>query len=279
MTRFHAYSAMVVAAAVCLGLATVQADASIMLRDANSIAQFDLASARGLHSWTVDGNEYMYQQWFWYRLGPNGPESSIDTLTLDDEPVLTDMNHDPDRYVDTLYARYLGAGFTVELWFILAGGAEGSGVSGLGEIIRITNTGSQNLDFHFFQYADFNLSDNNDTLEITGGDATIAGNTAHQTAPDVMVAETVVTPRPSRHQVGLDGEILALLDDAGPTVLDNDRGPVTGDAAWGFEWDRVIRPGGTVLISKGKNITPEPATLALMGGGAVMVLIARRRRS
>ncbi|HUU10700.1 MAG TPA: PEP-CTERM sorting domain-containing protein [Phycisphaerae bacterium] len=279
MTRFHAYSAMVVAAAVCLGLATVQADASIMLRDANSIAQFDLASARGLHSWTVDGNEYMYQQWFWYRLGANGPESSIDTLTLDGTPVLTDMNHDPDNYVDTLYARYVGEGFRVELWFILAGGAVGSGVSDLGEIIRITNTGSQNLDFHFFQYADFNLSDNNDTLEITGGNDTIAGNTAHQTAPDVMVAETVVTPRPSRHQVGLDGEILALLDNAGPTVLDNDRGPVTGDAAWGFQWDRVIRPGGTVLISKDKNITPEPATLALMGGGAIVALVARRRRS
>lgn len=279
MTRFHAYSAMVVAAAVCLGLATLQADASIMLRDANSIALFDLASASGLHSWTVDGNEYMYQQWFWYRAGPNGPESSIDTLRLDGDPVMTDMNHDPDHYEDTLYARYLGAGFKVELWFILAGGAQGSGVSDLGEIIRITNTGSQNLDFHFFQYADFDLSDNNDTLEITGGDGTLAGNTAHQTAPGAMVAETVVTPRPSRHQVGLDGEILGLLDDNDPTVLDNDRGPVTGNAAWGFEWDRVIRPGGTLLISKDKNITPEPATLALMGGGAAVVLIARRRRS
>ena len=275
MTRSRNVLTLVAVTVASIAMAA-PAMASVMLYDANSVTEFDLESPMGLSSWRVDGREYMYQQWFWYRLGNTGGETSVDSLTLDGSPILSDLNNDGKN--DTLYTRYLGDGFKVELWFILAGGPPGSGASDLGEIIRVTNTGSQSLDFHFFQYADFDLSDQNDTIVITGGTDLTAGNTAHQTAPGAEVAETVVTPRPSSHQVGLDGNLLALLEDDNPTALTGESGPVTGNASWAFQWDKVLAPGRTLLISKDKNITPEPATLALMGGGVAAVLVVRRRR-
>ena len=277
MTRSRKHLTVVAATLACVCMAATPAAAGVlMLSDANSIASFDLESSAGLHSWLVDGTGHMYQQWFWFRLGDADGEASISTLTLDAPPVLSDLNADGQN--DTVYARYLGAGLRCELWFILAGGGAGSGASDLGEIIRITNVSGSNLDLHFFQYADFNLSASGDTLEITGGDALLAGNTAHQTAPGLRVAETVVTPRPSGHQAGLAPDILGLLEDGSPTTLDNNSGPVTGDVAWMFQWDKVLAPGRTLLISKDKNIIPEPATLALMGGGLATVLVLRRRR-
>lgn len=276
MTRARNYLTLVAVTVASIAVAATPAAAFVTLSDANSVTLLDLGSPRGLYSWLVDGREHLSQQWFWYRIGDTDPETSIHNLTLDDS-VLSDLNN--DAHDDTLYARYLGTGLKMELWFILAGGAPGSGASDLGEIIRITNTGNEALDFHFFQYADFDLSDSSDTIEITGGTDVMAGNTAHQTAPGVRVAETVVTPRPIQHQVGLDGDILGLLDDTEATTLTGTSGPVTGNASWAFQWDKVLAPGRTLLISKDKNIIPEPATLALMGSGVAAALIVRRKRS
>jgi len=275
MTRTRNYLTLVAVTVASIAVAATPAAASVTLLDANSVTSFDLGSPRGLYSWLVDGREHIGQQWFWYRIGDTDPETSIDGLALDDS-VLSDLNNDGQE--DTLYVRYLGTGLKMELWFILAGGAPGSGASDIAEIIRITNTGDLSLDFHFFQYADFDLSGDNDTIEITGGTAVMAGNTAHQTAPGACVAETVATLRPSQHQVGLDGDILGLFDDTVATTLTGTSGPVTGDASWAFQWDKVLAPGNTLLISKDKNITPEPATLALMGSGVAAVLVVRRRR-
>ena len=258
--------------AVCLVVAA-PASASVMLQDANSKAYFDVSSSAGLYEWLVDGTNHMFQQWFWYRVGPAGGEQPISALTLDGGPLVTDTNN--DGFADTLYTRYLGAGFTIDLWYILAGGAPGSGTSDIGEIIRITNTSATaSLDFHFFQYADFNLNGTpgDDTIDILGG------NTAYQADPTAYVAETVVTPKPSHFEAALVPAILNLLSDGNPTTLSDIPSAGPGDVAWAFEWDKEIAPGRTLLISKDKNIVPEPATMALMGTGLVIALVVRRKR-
>lgn len=276
MIRLAYRLAWVVTMGMCLGLATGPAVAGVMLTDANSTASFNLGGEPGqlgMYSWTVDGVNHMYQQWFWYRVGPSGGEESIDALTLEGGPLTSDTNG--DGAMDTLYTRYVGAGFRIDLWYILVGGAPGSGASDIGEIIRITNTSKTDaLDFHFFQYADFDLNGDgtNDTVEITGG------NTAHQSSPTAYVAETVVTPRPSHYEAGIFPDTLDSLMDAVPTTFSDDGGPKTGDATWAFEWDKVIDPERTLLISKDKNMTPEPATMALVGVGFVVALARKRRR-
>jgi hypothetical protein len=245
--------------------------ADVILEDANSTLVFDLESAAGMGSWTVDGVDHMERQWFWYRLGASGGESSIDTLSLDFFQA-TDTNADGQD--DMLRATYTGQGFRVDLGFKLTGGEAGSGTAGLLEIMGITNTGSESLDFHFFQYTDFDLGGDGSDDVVT----ILSGNSAAQQVDGCFVAEVVQTPRPSHYEAGLAPDLLAALQDDTLTTLGDLGGPVRGNGAWTFEWDKDLQPGDTLLISTGKNVIPEPATWAILGLGGVLMAFRRRRR-
>src|SRR5437762_221264 len=75
--RFQkAFSAGLIASALVFqGQAQV-----VTLTDNNSVAQIDTASQAGMFNWSVDGQNQLTQQWFWYRIG-NTPEKSIDTIS------------------------------------------------------------------------------------------------------------------------------------------------------------------------------------------------------
>src|SRR3989442_15907678 len=53
----------------------------ITLSDNNSHAQIDPTSQAGMSNWFVDGQNQLQQQWFWYRIGNLGGESSINTIS------------------------------------------------------------------------------------------------------------------------------------------------------------------------------------------------------
>ena len=239
----------------------------------NSVARFDLESQDGFFDWVVDGRDNLRKQWFWYRVGSTGPEQSLDTLPLAAPPKISDGDLDPGQ--ERVVAKYQGAGFTVGLDFVLTGGPIGSGASDLMEVITIQNTGGETLDFHFFQYVDFNLRGDADDLsaEIRGG------NTAIQTDVGAALSETVVTWAPDRCQVDLYDAILDMLTDADDDQLNDDPGPAgPGDLTWGFQWDIDLAPGDTFIISKDKNLVPEPAGLAMLGLGGLALMIRRRRK-
>jgi len=261
---------------VGLGVAVSPTGAAITLEDANSTAVWDLDSSAGQTDWTVDGVDHMTQQWFWYRVGSEGSdrEYSIDTLTRG-TPDTMDTNGSGKN--NLLFVEYTSAApsFTVSLTFILTGGTDGSGNSDIMEVIKVVNTGSDPLDFHLFQYCDFDLNEtpDDDTVRISGG------NTANQTDPDHVVTETVATFKPDHFAVGEQPDIRNLLEDAAPTTLGDDAGPLGPEnVTWAFQWDKTIAAGGSLLISKDKNVTPEPATLGLMGVGLAFAVYARVRR-
>ena len=258
------------AAVIAAGLLAQTAAASVMLTDQNATAVFDLASPAGLNSWTIDGIEQLKRQWFWYRVGPSGPEQSIDSLTLGASHT-ADTNMDGSD--DGLFVTYAGAGFQIDLTFLLMGGSAGSRTSDLFENIRITNTGGATLDFHFFQYVDFDLGGDGSSNSTT----ILDGSTAYQTAGGLYLSETVVGPSPSRYQADFADTLFSDLTDAYPSVLSNNAGPVTGDTAWAFEWDKELKSGQSLIISKDKNVVPEPVTMALLGAGAVWLIVLRRR--
>jgi hypothetical protein len=246
------------------------------LEDGNSRVHFDTINPGnrvGMDSWQVDGTEMLFNQWFWYRVGSAGPEQRINSLTEVNAGVFN-SNFDPRP--DTFTVLYGGVGFEMELSFRLQGGSAGSGVSDVAEQIRITNTGSTALPFHFFQYCDFDLLNDiqDDFVQILGGPQ----NTVQQGDAGYLTTETVVSPQPVRFEVNTYANTINRLDDASPDTLNGTAalGPPRADYTWAFEWEFLLAPGSSYIISKDKNIIPAPGTAALLALAGLG--LARRRR-
>ncbi len=268
--------AMTLAAVLCV-VGPASADL-VTLNDLNSTVEIDTSGvSAGVYSWLVDSAEQLSDQSFWYRVGDAGGEANIGTLT---QSAIKINNANLNAGNEQLLVLYTGAGFTVTVNLTLTGGAAGSLTSDLLEVIAIANTSGEPLDFHFFQYADFDLDGTADldAAEISGG------NTARQNEGGV-IAESVDAPTPSHYEVGLVTDTPNILDrllDGNPTTLGDLAGPVNGDAAWAFQWDRLIPVGGTLIISKDKHISetefvPEPATMGLLALGGLSLLAAAIR--
>jgi hypothetical protein len=260
--------------AVCLGLTDIAAQRSsaalLTLIDDNSSADFDTSTPSNNYNWFVDNTDILAQQAFWYRIGNAGPEQSVHTLPIGVQGT-TDANFDGTP--DVLFVRYNGNGFRIETRYSLDGGLPGSGTSDMGEQISISNLTSSPLDFHFYQYADFDLSAA-DTVVFTNS------NAVDQVGGALRMSETIVTPVPSHREAAFFPVTLNKLNDGLPTTLSDNAGAGAGDVTWAFQWDVMIPPSSTFLISKDKLITriPEPASIALLSVGAAFCGGLRRSR-
>ena len=241
------------------------------LIDDNSTVQIQDSSS-GISSWVVDGTDNLFQQWFWYRIGGAGGESSVDTLGA---PVVDDDDGD-----GILGLTYANGTISVELDFTLGGGQVGSGVADLGEVITINNTTSETLVLHFFQYVDFDLGSDasDDWVQV------VNPWVVQQTDGQANISETVVTPDAILHEVGIKPATLNRLLDTLPTTLDGSSGLLgPANVTWAFQWDFTLNPAGeqdsSFVISKNKRIViPEPATLFVMLAAGLPMLLRNRRR-
>ena len=151
----------------------------------------------------------------------------------------------------------------------------------MGEQISITNTQASPLDFHFFQYADFDLGAADSTVFTNA-------NSVRQFSPGSELTETVVTPVPAHRESAFFPVTLNKLNDGLPTNL-SDAPPIgtvfgAGDVTWAYQWDVLLQPGQTFQISKDKNLSagpqvPEPTACSLLGLAAGMLLARRQKRS
>ncbi len=246
------------------------------LNDNNAQVTIGVDDNFGMGQWIVDGVSQMNQQQFWYRNGNSGGEKPISALNLlnEDQPAANLLN-----------VLYGNSAFTIEINYTLTGGANGSGYATIGEQIKITNLSANPLDFHFFQYVDFDLggSDAGDTLYLNQN---LQGlfDAVYQNKGSFYFADEIISPGADRGQVNEQSAGLVLLhslNNNSPTTLNNYVGPVTGDAAWAIQWDPVIPVGGyfQIAISKSAYLVPipEPSALAIISLGGM--LLAMRRSS
>lgn len=290
-------AAITVFSALSMGQARA---AIITLEDGNSTAIFHTEATDGgtlgLNTWSLDdGNDqvdHMFQQWFWHRVGSHTREWAIDGTGPLVHLNSTSMDLDGDLNDEFLISNYSDTEsvltpeqYSVQLRYLLTGGTLSSHASDIVEVIRVKNLGTSPMEFHLFQFVDFDLNEtiSDDRLILTGTPI----NTATQSDPINIIGETVVTPPPSRYQVAPFSDIRDELEDLDIDDLTNTVGPIVGDATWAFQWDfsgtLVIPPGGTAIISKDKNIRPgdggiipEPSS-ALLASIGVAFLYFRRR--
>jgi len=275
MTRGKMFGLLGLAAVLTLSaIAVTPANGAVTLIDLNSVVTIDPNSSNGMYSWIVDGVQHMNRQWFWYRLGKTGPEASVDKLNL---TFLKSSDGDAEPGDERLVMHYSDPNgkFVIKIDYLLGGAAAGSGTADIGEMVSIKNLSTERLDFHFFQYSDFNLrgDGNSDSVTITGG------NTARQTGLSSSMSETVVSASPIVEASLVPTLLNSLNDPLSPTTLSGVTSAGPGDVCWAFQWDFDIAPGREVVISKDKVITPEPGTLALVVLGATMMLARKRRRT
>ena len=275
--------------ALVAGPATGAMYPGYVLQDGNSMVAVSFSN--GVERWDVDGFSHLGDegdealQWFWYRTGLTGPEQRVDPTNLDfDAAASLSSDSNGDGADDTVYMLYhdgLGR-FDVEVTLTLDGGPVGTDNSDLAEQITVTNTGNDPLDFHFFQYADFDLGGMADDDAVTYIGKAVNGvdevMVVKQTSDEHMLVAADVASVPLAHtEANTDGALRLELDDAAADDL-NDSTAAAGDVEWAGQWDVELGDGEAFQLSKDKMITPEPATLALLGGGAALTLLLRRRR-
>ena len=56
--------------------------APFFLTDGNSIVAISTESELGTFFWALEGDNQIFQQWFWFRIGDDGPETSLNKLEL-----------------------------------------------------------------------------------------------------------------------------------------------------------------------------------------------------
>jgi len=245
------------------------ADSSYVLRNGNATATFSPRSEYGMSAFGVDGEDQLWRQTFFYGLG-HGAEANLSTL----------QSHSSLLSPNTLKTTYSSSLFKIEVNYVLTGGAWGSGTAAVSEKIKITNLTSSALDFHFFQYVDFDLGGNGyiDSANLVqDNQGRFTG--AIQQNSGYYFANELASPGANHAEVGLDQSILNKLNDDCATTLSDNTGPVFGDAVWAFQWDLTLAANDSfsIDINKGLYLAPEPSSLTMLLVGAAALAIRRRK--
>lgn len=255
----------------------------VTLQDKTSVAKIDLTnpdpSLVGMFQWSVQGQNELRQQWFWFRVGAT-PEAPINTLGLQSATPFLGT-----RGLTTVY----GAGpLTVQIDYLLTGSSavpvNGLAQSDIQETITLHNSGANPIPLSFFQYSDFDLAGaGNDTVTL-GKDPGGLYNSANQSDGVSTLTESVsvTAPSASHGEANFFNSTWLKLNDGNPDNLNDIATAGPGNVTWALQWDTSIDPGQDFIISKDKHlqvqIIPEPSLFALFGIGLVGFVLRRQRK-
>lgn len=242
----------------------------------NASAGINITNANaGVTSWSVDGVNSLNFQGFYYRVGGVGPEASVQSISSTPTVSFTQI----PNVLSKLDVTYANASFSVRTLFQLTGSTAGSGTANLSETITVQNLSGAPLDFHLFQYSNFDL------WGLTGGqtaqflfDSLGQPYKVTQTDGSRSITETVNanTAVIGHYEAALGNLTLTSLMDGGPTTLSDTATAGPGDATFAYQWDATLAANGTITISKLMTIVPEPTIASLLVATLGAMAMVRR---
>ncbi|RII29649.1 MAG: hypothetical protein CXR30_10005 [Geobacter sp.] len=209
----------------------------------------DATAYTGLYSLVVDGKERLFQQWFWYRLGSTGGESSLDTLTLKSVSPPTEENPGALSLTYTLANQ-----FDITISYLLTYPAGGN--ANVTKTVTIANISSVELAYHLFEYSDFDLSDTMDDNVYVVKNRVYQNSILTDTSGVTLVHESSLLP--DRFDIdGAQSSVLPSLKDSNPTDLANPAPyRYEGELQFAYQWDLVISAGQSVNFSITDTLYP-----------------------
>jgi hypothetical protein len=251
--------------------------ALISLSNGNSSVTINPNSSAGLENWSINGQNQVNQEWFWYRVGSSGGQSSIDTIS---SPSTQLYDTTSDGSNDTAMITYADSSLDVSVLYRLSGGQNGTLTSDLGETIEIENLSKATQTFSFFEYSNFTL----EGLK-TGQSESISGSNTAIDSGNGWQEETTVSPKATDFDANTNPTLLNKLTTATDYTLPNVATSGPGDVEGGFEWTVSIMGGCSYEISGDQIITgqavksvPEPVSASLAAMALGGVLMARPRK-
>ena len=233
-------------------------------------------------STTSVGSDYLFQNWWWMRVG---------NATAEQELRSTEQTNFAQLSPNSAFLSYSRPGAT---------GAPGVSVNltyTLNQISptqaavtinwNITNNSQETTNVSFYNYTDWDVINSTDQYSFSSGPGfqQIRADNAGTGANGEFATLSADLRVPTAWQVGPfsgTGSPRASLTDAAITNLNNMfNGANPGDQAGAFQWDLVLAAGQSVggRVTKGYNYDPIPApgAFALLGLGGLVA--ARRRRA
>lgn len=223
----------------------------------------------GIYNWNAAGVSQLNYHWFYYRVGAVGPEAPIQNINNSPTVVYTPAA----RALDLTYDN---GSYSVQTSFQLTGG----NTPNLSEIITIHNHSGANLDFHFFQYSDFDLfgSSGGQSVQFSTNAVTGQYYKAIQTDGTHTITEKVNTATPpiSHFEAQYVGNTLGSLLDGSPTTLSDTISAGVGNVTFAYQWDVNMADNTSFQLSKLLTIAPEPSAISLVIACIATMRMARR---
>ena len=256
------------------------ADQIVTLHSRGDTAVFDSGPDGGFTSFTLDGVNQLDFLGYFFRIGSDGGEASIQSLNDVEFTNAIGEPLGPSDVTSTINVFYSDPNLPFRVrWLQAIAGTGFFSTGAFSDSVIVTNEGTADLDLHLFQFVDLDLGDSSIdasiSLERTPTRSFINGE---QEAAEDSALEAYLSPSgnsegngftfvtPTHFTVGLADQILSDLEDNQPTALSDFGGPITnGDLAYAFQWDILLPPGESRAVGTHLSINvPEPSSISVL---------------
>lgn len=251
----------------------------VSLYNLGSTVNFDLGGGSttpiGMNGWTVDTQpsiSQLNQQWFWYSINTGSGWTAMQSIDQISAANVTTYNNGASE--STLDATYQNATLAVQISYSLVGDGSLSGGGDLNQSVDVLNLSGSSFEIRFYQYANFNLLQNNMNSIVIGGGPPDGYTFISQTTSSGGngIEETISQPYANYAEAGVANGVYTDVT-TGNTLGGNDSFMANGqNAAWALEWDNSVSPFADtdtpwyVVQDQSMSIqpVPEPTSVAWM---------------